>query len=254
MIICGVAGNIGKDSEESLKKIKELGLAQEIEFVRGIYMTKEQAKKLKPLTKNLKLSIHTPYYINLSSKEKIKISQSKRRIIKSCEIGHYLGAKNIVFHAGYYQGRDKEEVYQIIKNEVLDIKKQTKKFNITLCPETTGKESQFGELDELLRLKKETGCGICIDFAHLKARHQNKLSLNEILKKLKPLKGEIHCHYSGIEYSSKGERRHKLTDMKEFKQLAKEILKHKLKVTIINESPDPLGDALKMKEVVEKLK
>ena len=52
---------------------------------------KEDAVKIgkKAKKSGIKLSIHAPYWINLNSKDKKKIEQSKQRILKSCEIGHY---------------------------------------------------------------------------------------------------------------------------------------------------------------------
>jgi len=251
VIKIGPAGT-GGSSEEGFLAIKKAGLdAVEIEFTYSVWMKKQDAVKLKELNNKLKLefSIHCPYYINLASKERPKVHASKTRILKSCEIGHYLGAKHIVFHAGFYQGRDKEEVYQLIKKEILDLQKtiKSKKWNVILTPETTGKGSQFGDLDELIRLKKEVGCHLCVDFAHLKARHGN-IDYDKVMEKLKKL-GHIHAHFSGIEFSEKGERRHKLTEKENIEELLDYLKKHKIDVTIINESPDPFGDALRMKEI-----
>ncbi|MBU1203752.1 MAG: TIM barrel protein [Nanoarchaeota archaeon] len=254
MIICGVAGNIGEGSEDSFEKIRSFGIAQEIEFVRQVYMKVDEAMRLGKLCKGLRLSIHAPYYINLASKEKRKITESKERILRSCEIGHLLGARDIVFHAGYYQGREKEQIYEMVRNEIDDMQKEIKKrrWKVKLCPETTGKESQFGDLEEIFRLMRETGCGVCIDFAHLKARCQGEMSYAEMLDKIKGKLGNkwIHSHYSGIEYGAKGEKRHLVSDIGDFKKLAKEILKRRMNFVIINESPDPLGDCLKMKKIV----
>ena len=41
--------------------------------------------------------------------------------------------------------------------------------------------------------------------------------------------------------------------MNEFKLIAKEIIKRKMDFVIVNESPDPLGDCMKMKKVLENL-
>ncbi len=253
-ILIGPAGT-GGSSEEGFRRIKELCLdAVEIEFTYSIWMKKEDAVKIHNLNKKLKLgfSIHAPYFVNLASFERPKVHASKSRILKSCEMGHYLGAKYIVFHAGFYQKKDPEEIYQTIKKEILDMMEiiKEKKWNVILAPETTGKASQFGNLDELIRLKKETGCHFCVDFAHLKARNKGKIDYDDVMKKLKPL-GHIHAHFSGIEWTDKGERRHLLTAEKDIKELFRYLKKYKLDITIINESPDPLGDALKMKKLLK---
>ena len=107
-ILIGPAGT-GGSSEKGFKRTKELGLdAVEIEFTYGVWMKKEEAVKICSLNKKLGLqfSIHAPYYINLASFERPKVHASKSRILKCCEIGHYLGAKYIVFHAGFYQKKD----------------------------------------------------------------------------------------------------------------------------------------------------
>jgi deoxyribonuclease IV len=248
----GPAGT-GGSSEERFELISKSGLdAVEVEFTYSVWMKKEDAIKVKSLNKKLglQLSIHAPYFVNLASKEKEKVKASKIRILKSCEIGHYLGAKYIVFHAGFYQGRDKEEVYQLIKEEIKDLMKtiKLKKWNVMLAPETTGKASQFGDLDELIRLKKETKCHLCVDFAHLKARDIGIIDYDGVMKKIKSL-GHIHAHFAGIEWTDKGERRHKLTETKDIKELISYLKKYKIDITIINESPDPFGDSLKMKRL-----
>ncbi len=248
----GPAGT-GGSSEEGFREISNAGLdAVEVEFTYNVWMKKEDAIKIKELNSKLglQLSIHAPYFVNLASKERVKVHASKARILKSCEMGHYLGAKYIVFHAGFYQGRDKEEIYQLIKKEIVNMIKtiKSKKWNVVLAPETTGKGSQFGDLDELIRLKKETGCHLCVDFAHLKARYNGVIDYDVIMKKLKNL-GHIHAHFAGIEWTEKGERRHKLTETKDIKELISYLKKYKIDITIINESPDPFGDALKMKKL-----
>jgi len=249
-ILIGPAGT-GGSSEEGFKLIKKSGLdAVEIEFTYSVWMKKEDAVEINKLNKELKLvlSIHAPYFINLASKEKAKLNASKKRILQSCERASFLGASPVVFHAGYYQGRGAEEVYAIVKDAVLELQEEIKarKWKVELAPETTGKPSQFAGLDELLRFKKETGCSICVDFAHLYARSQGKIDYNNILKKIRSLP-HIHCHFSGITYSTKGERAHILLKKEFFMPLAKAIKKYKpTSMVIINESPDIFGDAVKM--------
>jgi len=252
-ILFGSAGSAGLGNQEGVKHAKELGLdALEVEFTYGVRMSNAEAKKVGEIAKKLgiKLSVHGPYYINLASKEKAKLNASKKRILQSCERAHHLGASPVVFHAGFYQGRDEQEVYKIIKEQIIDIQKTIKKnkWKVKLAPETTGKKSQFAGLETLLKLKKEINCDICVDFAHLYAREQGKIDFNEIIKKIKSLP-HIHCHFSGITYTEKGERSHKLLDKSFFVPLAKAIKKAKPKsMIVINESPDVFGDAVKMQQ------
>ena len=228
-ILFGNSGTGGLGYDEGLNYSKKLGLdALEVAFTYGVKMKNEEAKRVGKIAKKLgiKLSIHGPYYINLASKEKVKITASKQRILRSCERAYYLKASPLVFHAGFYQGRDEETVYQIIKKEIIDLIKIIKKnkWNVEIAPEITGKKSQFGGLDILLRLSKETGCSICIDFAHLYARNAGKIDYDEVFKKIKSRK-KLHCHFSGINYTEKGEKSHKLLEKSFFTPLAKAIKK-----------------------------
>lgn len=256
MIKIGPAGTSGLGYEQGLLKCKELKLhALECEFTYGVKMSNAEAKKVGELAKklNIKLSVHAPYWINLNSEEKIKIRQSQKRILDSCERGHYLGAEYIVFHAAFYGKKSHEETFDMVKESIMEMQKTIKKnkWNVFLAPETTGKKSQFGSLDELLRLIKETKCELCVDFAHLRARNQ-KINYDEVFKKLKEVK-HIHSHFSGIEFSAKGERRHLITPDSEIKELLKYMIKYKKDATIINESPNPFGDCEKTLDILKSL-
>ena len=256
-ILLGPAGNCAGGILESLHRLKELGLdCQEVEFTYGVKMQNSLAKEAGELAKELgiALSVHAPYYVNLSSENKKKVEASKSRIMMSCERGNYLGATAIVFHAGFYQGRTKEQTYEIIKEALVDLQARIKEkgWHVKLAPETTGKASQFGDLDELLHLRKETKCELCVDFAHLRARQNGKIDYDEVFGKLKGIP-HLHCHFSGIEFTAKGERRHLDMNESEIKELLNAIVKHKQDCTIISESPITWEDSLKMKKILESL-
>jgi deoxyribonuclease-4 len=242
----GPAGFGGaKEAVENLEHFRKLDLrACEVAFTYGVYLKKDDAVRIGKVVKKLgiELSIHAPYWINLNSKEKAKIEASKKRILKSCEIGHYLNAKKVVIHSGFYSGMKPEEAFVNIKSAILEIMEIIKKnkWDIELCPEIMGKKNVFGSIDEISNLVKETGCGFCIDFAHVLARYgRYEFTL---LKKAFPQK-KWHCHFSGIEYGEKGEQRHKKTPIEEFKRILGSIPKSK-EVVIINESPDCVKDSV----------
>lgn len=250
----GPAGG-GGNTLKGVEYVNELGLqAMEVEFVRGIHMSNELAREIGKLAEKLKieLSVHAPYFINLNSVEKEKKEASKRRIITSCERANYLGAKTVVFHAGYYGKMSKEETFdnicEAIKEIISEIKKR--KYDVNLAPETMGKINVFGKVDEIKKLICETGCKCCIDFAHIKALNRGKIDYNEILTKFS---GDLHCHFSGIEYGEKGEKNHKITPSEEIIELSKAVLKSGKRITIINESPDPVGDSIRTKKEFERL-
>ena len=252
MIRIGPAGSGGLGNLKGIRKVARMKLdCMEVEFTYGVRMSMDAAREVGALAKakGISLSVHAPYYINLASDEKEKIVASQQRILDSCERAAAFGARSVVFHAGFYQKKTAEQTYALIKKAVLEIQKKISKnkWEVQLCPEVTGKPSQFGSVEELLKLKKETRCGICVDFAHLYARQQGDIDYSQILKKL-PRK--FHAHFSGIEYGPKGERKHLKTTKKFFEPLAQALLKTKRDITLICESPQPYRDAAMMKRVL----
>ena len=253
MIRVGPAGSSGLGNLKGVSKCAAMDLdCMEIEFTYGVRMDLKTAKEVGTLAreKAILLSVHAPYYVNLASAEKEKLAASKKRILDSCQRAHAMGARNVTFHAGFYQTRTAEQTYARIKKAIVGLQKQIarRKWQVVLCPEVTGKPSQFGSLEELLRLKKETGCGITVDFSHLYARHQGDIDYARILKKLPT---RFHAHFSGIVYGPKGEKRHVRTTDKFFKPLARELVRHNPDITIISESPKPYEDAMMMKKVIQ---
>ena len=256
----------GGGTSDGIRKVKEIGLkAMEVEFTHGVQMKNELARKVGEIREetNIKLSVHAPYYINLASIEPEKIKASKQRILTSCERAHYMGASPVVFHPGFYGSYTRKETYEIVKKGILDItdKIKEKGWKTKIAMETTGKASQFGSLDELVMMLKEVGtkqCTLCVDFAHLWARNLGVFDYAEAMKKIKTLKFDhLHSHFSQIEYTDKGERRHltfeETTESPPVDIVCKEILFSKQNITIISESPVLEIDSLKMKKVFEKL-
>ena len=250
-ITFGPAG-IGKlqEIQSNLQKYNLQGFgAAEIPFTYGVYIKKEQHKKkieeLKEASEkfNISLSIHAPYWINLNSKEDEKIQASKKRILDSCEIAHLIGAKKVVFHAGFYGKDDRELVFQKIKKEIQEMQTKIKEENwdVELCPEVMGKINVFGSIDEISKLTNETGCSFCIDFAHILARY-GKYEFEKI-KEAFPQKN-WHCHFSGIDYGEKGEKKHKPTSKEDWQNILEGLKNIDKNITIINEANDPIQDSM----------
>ncbi|MBL7100557.1 MAG: TIM barrel protein [Nanoarchaeota archaeon] len=256
----GPAGNCDKDIISSLNRLKsELNLqSQEVEFTLGVKMKNETAKAVGELRKKLgiELSVHAPYYINLSSEDKAKLKKSFNWVFLSCERGHHMGARKIVLHPGFYLKKNPSRTFDIVLENIKRLQKEIRKrkWNVELAPETTGKLSAFGNLDEIIELTRKAKCSFCVDFAHLYARQQGKINFAEVLDKLKSF-NHIHSHFSCIAFTKKGERKHLDISVNKppFKELAKELLKRKVNITIIAESPRTWRDSLAMKKILGKL-
>lgn len=255
----------GSGTENGIEEVNKLGLgAMELEFVRSINITKQKAPSVKEVAEKNKvvLTCHAPYFINLNSLEKAKLKASKDRILNSARIASLCGAWSLCFHPGFYQKSTKEETYVRIRDAIKEISNTLKKENnkIWLRPETTGKESQFGNVDELLKISQEVDNVMpCIDFAHFHARTNGKYNsyeeFCEILEKIEKKLGKnglenMHIHITGIAYGEKGEKHHltlKESDLK-YKELLKALKHFKVKGVVISESPNIEEDALLMKK------
>ncbi|AEH06959.1 TIM barrel protein [Methanothermococcus okinawensis] len=252
--------------------LKKIGLnAMEIEFVRGVNIKEEKAEELKDYSNDIILSVHAPYYINLNAKEPEKVKSSMDRIINSAKIISIFGKKskknkNVVFHPGYYLKQDKNKVYRtMVKNINTILSYLTEnKINAMLRPETTGKISQFGNVDELIRLSEELNILPCIDFAHIYARSLGKIndydSFYKIMENMENTLGkkainDMHVHLSGIEFGKGGEKNHLPLDNSNFnyKDVLKILKDFNTSGTVICESPRMEYDALILKRVYMEL-
>jgi len=254
-----------------INQVRSLGLdAMELEFVHSINLTEAKAKEVGAVAQQQKviLTCHGQYFINLHSAEKAKKEASIARILSAAKIADLAGAVSMTFHAGFYMGSSPKETFDDIKAqlELITKKLNSEKVGITIRPETTGKATQFGSLEELLSLCSAfDNCLPCIDFSHLHARSAGKInSLEEfrgVLEKSEKALGKeflknLHCHVSGIEYTAKGERRHLELEKSDFnyKALLMALKEFDCRGIVICESPNIEQDALLLKNTFESLK
>ncbi len=249
-----------RDTISGLKKVKELGLeAMEIEFVRNIYLNEKSAKEVKKVNDELgiKLSVHAPYFINLLSDKKSVVEKSKKLIIKSLKIAEILNAEFVVVHAAYYGKLEKEDAFEKMKKITLEILKKVKLKKTKLAYETMAKESQFADFETLLKLYDEINredFSICIDFAHIFVRNGGKIDYKYIFDELEKRNiNKIHSHFSNVKFNLKAKKfidvHVPINSHPDFIQLAKEIKKRDVEITIISESPILEKDAMKMKNI-----
>lgn len=259
-ILLGPAGipvsSKSNNTIDGIKRVAELGLqAMEIEFVRSVYMSTQLAKLVGKQAKENKihLSCHAPYYVNLCNPK--RLNASMKRILLAADRINVMGGGVVTFHPGFYGKLEKKEAFDRVVTACKEIAKKTPR-GVKLGLETTGKSGAFGTLDEIVSVCKKVRCCVpVIDFAHIYARAVGKIDYKKVLDAVKPLQlKHVHSHFSNIEYSAKGERRHLVLDSSpKFKPLAKEILRRKQNITIISESPILEQDSLRMKRCFERL-
>lgn len=245
--------------ETAIPYLYNIGLdAMELAFVRSVNVTdknKEGILKAKEENK-FYLSAHGSYFINLNAVEKEKQEKSLERIVNGAKGLRKVGGRSLVFHPGFYLKSSKEDTFEMIKNNLLKLPE----LGIDYRLETTGKPTQFGDLQELVELCKLVPlCKLCIDFSHLHARYNGALKeydgFVKILNYIKENLGDealkdMHIHMSGINYSVKGERNHLPLEESDFnyKACLKALKDFDVSGCIICESPILEKDALLLKK------
>lgn len=250
------------------KYVSSLGLtAYEYQCGRGVNIGYDKAVEFGKLAaeKNIKLSLHAPYYISMSGVDKEKRLNSVNYILSSAEAVNAMGGDRIVVHTG--------SCGKISREEALELAKDTMKIaiatlderglgNVHICPETMGKINQLGTLYEVVELcKLDERLIPCIDFGHLNARTRGELVADKdgyakILDTIHNELGEyrlknFHSHFSKIEYTEGGEKCHLTFEDQvfgpDFEPLMELIAKKDLSPTFICESAGTQGaDALAM--------
>lgn len=249
-----------RTTQGGIIRVHELGLGcMEVEFVQGVRMNQQTAVAVGEVAakRQIRLTAHGPYFVNLNSLEEEKVTASRERILQTARAAHAFGGESITFHAAFYMKLPPEAVYETVKRHLSEIVEQLdkEKKRVIIRPEIMGKGSQFGTLNEILRLSAEVeGVAPCIDFAHLHARTGKFNTYNEFSQILEQV-GEklgragldsMHIHVSGINYGEKGERNHLNLKDSDFQyiEFIQALRDHDVKGIVICESPNLEEDSL----------
>lgn len=213
----------------------------------------------------VKMSFHTPYFISLSGVEEEKRLKSIDYIQKSLWAAELLGADTIVIHSGSAAKITREEAMRLSFDT---LEKVAAAVGDNPCAklgiETMGKVNQLGTLEEVLEQCKVAPIyAPVVDFGHLNARARGGAfpdadSYRRVFDTIATSLGDdfaqnLHCHFSKIEYTDAGEKRH-LTFSDEiygpsFEPLAEAIVREGVSPRIICESAGTQAeDALFMKQ------
>lgn len=260
-----------KSSLQAPSWIKAFGLdAYEYQCGKGVMGSDEsftavgeQAKK-----HGILMSLHAPYFISLSGTNPETRLKSIEYIKKSVHAAELMGADTVVIHTGSASKITRAEAMELAKDTLFKAlcEIDTK---VHLGLETMGKINQLGTLDEVIELCKiSERLYPVVDFGHLNARNMGGAFVSpedyySVFDKIgSALSAEkanhLHCHFSKIEYTQGGEKKHLTFEDKEFgpnfEPLAEIIVKHNLSPRIICESAGTMAeDALFMKKTTEAL-
>jgi len=258
-----------QETGEGIRRVAALGLdCMEIEFVQGVYLNEAQAKAMAGIARNnsVQLSVHAPYYLNFNAHERHKLRSSQGILYKTARVAALCGAKNVVFHPGFYLGDSSAQASRSMQTYISEVvaKLKAEMISITLRPESAGKPTQFGSIDELIQLAHSFDNVVpCIDFAHWHARTGENNSYDEFCGLLDDLRKslgkmilqDMHIHISGIEYGKCGEKKHlpiTASDLR-YEDLLRALKDFDTGGSVICESPNREEDALLLKESYQKI-
>lgn len=222
-----------KSSLDACEYLYRMGLsAYEYEATHGVRLSDAFCASLGKSARALEmgLSIHAPYYINLASPDGAIREKSVQHLLKALRAAEKMGAERVVFHPGTVGERRRDEALESaaeLLEEIVNLAEREGLLQLTyLCPETMGKPGQLGTLGEVLRLcEVHEAVRPTVDFAHIHALTGGGLRARQdferILWKIQRRLGEevldsLHIHFSPIEYTRGGERRHRTLADKEF--------------------------------------
>ena len=231
MILFGAAGESDSFRQQGYKNgsqmplyLKGMGLdAFEYQCGRGVRVSEKSALPIRQQAQQqgIVYSLHAPYYISMSSLEEEKRLNSVDYILQSARAIRLLGGRRIIFHSGSCGKQSREAALEKAMDTMTRMVEAVDREgfgDLTLCPETMGKVGQLGTLEEVLALcsvdKRVTPC---IDFGHLNARTQggcaDKAAMAALLDKMADAlqddrASHFHAHFSMIEYTAGGEKRH----------------------------------------------
>ena len=233
-------------------------------------MQKEDAEEFgqKAKENDVWLSLHGSYFINFCGEKKVA-EASKRRLISCATAAEWMNAYVVVFHPGFYGRRMHEEAYTACVETLKEVVKTMRNLgikNTKIGPETMGKPSQLGSLDEVVDICEEVEqTQLVIDWSHLHAREFGRFrtvdDFRAVVERIEARLGteatkNMHCHFTKIEFTDKGERRHHpLSEGRygpDFEMLAQIIAEFKLRPIIISESPLLDLDAIRMRDILRK--
>jgi len=211
------------------------------------------------------LTVHGSYFINFCG-DRETVEASKKRLIACAVAASWMRAHVVVFHPGFYGRRSAREALETCVEAMSGVVESMRAMGIAgvhLGPETTGKRSQLGSLDEVLTLCERVELSEpIIDWSHIHARDGGTLkSLDDFRRVMEEVEKRLgtealrnlHCHFTPVEFTEKGEKRHHTMSEvgfgPDFRFLAILIAEFGLRPVVVCESPVLDVDARRMRDM-----
>ena len=276
-----------KDTWQAPAWLKARGLdAYEYQAGNGLRAGEKSLRRVgEEAEKNgIALSLHAPYFISLSSVEPEKRQNSIGYITESLRAAEWLGADIIVVHTGSAAKISRETAMEYASDTLVKLLESTDS-KVRIGLETMGKLNQLGTLSEVLTLCKIDKSRLypVVDFGHLNCRGRLQsgvfddpdepdvtggvfVTVDDYRKVFDRIANELgdgyaktlHCHFSKIEYTKSGEKKHVRFEDEgfepAFEPLIEAIVREGLAPRFISESAGTMAeDAKTMKDYYDSL-
>lgn len=213
------------------------------------------------------LTMHGSYFINFCGEKRV-VEASGKRLIACATAAEWMTAHAVVFHAGFYGKKTRQEAYRDCLEALRQVVTTLKGLGIRdvkLGVETMGKPYQLGSLNDVLGICEEVEqTQLVIDWSHLHARDNGRFrtvdDFRTVIVEIEQRLGteavrNMHCHFTGIEFTNKGERKHRTLEEArygpDFALLAQVMVEFKLRPVVICETPLLDIDAMKMRDMFQ---
>ena len=196
--------------------------AFEYEATRGVNASEEALRAFgqKAREHGISVSLHASYFISLSSVEAEKRQNSVRYIVQATRAAEWIGAHTVVIHSGSTAKMPREEAMALSVDTLEKALEAVGDTPVRLGIETMGKLNQLGTLDEVIAQCRTAPGRLVpvVDFGHLNCREQGRAfpdgdAYRRVFDRIGEKLGDeiarnLHCHFSKIEYTAAGEKRH----------------------------------------------
>ena len=276
-----------KDTWQAPAWLKARGLdAYEYQAGNGLRAGEKSLRRVgEEAAKNgISLSLHAPYFISLSSVEPEKRKNSIGYITESLRAAEWLGADIIVVHTGSAAKISRETAMEYASDTLMKLLESTDS-KVRIGLETMGKLNQLGTLSEVLTLCKIDKSRLypVVDFGHLNCRGRLHSGVfddpdepdavggvfvtaddyRRVFDRIACELGDeyaktLHCHFSKIEYTKSGEKKHVRFEDEgfepAFEPLLEAVVREGVAPGFISESAGTMAeDAKTMKEYYDSL-
>ena len=158
--------------------------------------------------RGIQMSIHAPYFINLSSEESERMEKNVGYVLETARLAVPLGATRMVVHCGGQGKLTRDRAMRNSHENVKNILRALEEEHLTgcaVCLETMGKKSVLGTAEEVCELVAADDRLLpCIDFGHLNCRTGGHMNTREEVKALFDLMentighertAKLHAHF-----------------------------------------------------------